>query len=515
MNYSSNTFLSLINNKNIKIFDIDSNLKFTIKPISIDKIINELNLIKIYLKSNKILTLDFISNEDSSNAYQKLQEHILNIPTDIDYTSGTYSYISNLQGYFYTYDKFLRPITESDRNIKILDDMGIVKYTIDPFFINNVAISNNLLNINLKSDRVITLNFSTINESKIALSRIQQQIDLLTNNIPYRIDKDIQNYLDDRLSNLSGGGGDISTTTPIRGNGNIEDPLTLSYDNTHFVVNNQLELNIDFKIIVTPIIVSQWRVYKNDGTSFSKNIGSVYIDSVINSNNIIVPIGCKVNYIGTASISSVPNGYSLPTNVYNNDYLGFPSEPVSYPIYGVKIASNVSTNTTYKITCSKPKSGFIIDNTTGQLSKATGIDISSASAIVSFQDIFYYGYINVGSLNTVISQSEVDSLTSDDIQNLNIYRFGGKSQQFFVNDSQYRLVFAYKSTYGSISSVTLVGSSINQSASFIRSTSNRDINIISGLTQTYTYYVAKSPNSFNTTITIIWFNKFIYSYIKK
>ena len=49
----------------------------------------------------------------------------------------------------YSYNNFLRPITSSDKSIKILDDDNDIKYTIDPFFIQNVTISNNILKINL------------------------------------------------------------------------------------------------------------------------------------------------------------------------------------------------------------------------------------------------------------------------------------------------------------------------------------------------------------------------------
>ena len=51
----------------------------------------------------------------------------------------------------YSYDKFLRPLTESDVTIKILDNTNDIKYTIDPFVIISTSISNNILKITLKS----------------------------------------------------------------------------------------------------------------------------------------------------------------------------------------------------------------------------------------------------------------------------------------------------------------------------------------------------------------------------
>ena len=103
----------------------------------------------------------------------------------------------------YSYNKFLRPITSSDKSIKILDDTNDIKYTIDPFAIQNVSISNNILKVNLKSKRIISLHFSTINEAKLALTRIQIQIDTLIKNTPLLIDRNVQNYVNTLFDKVS------------------------------------------------------------------------------------------------------------------------------------------------------------------------------------------------------------------------------------------------------------------------------------------------------------------------
>jgi len=108
----------------------------------------------------------------------------------------------------YSYDRFLRPITSTDRNIQILDNTGIIKYTINPFSIVDSMVSNNLLKINLKGARIITINFSTSNEAKLALPRLQAQIDTLTQKTPLVIDKEIKNYID----SLVGGTGTSGTS---------------------------------------------------------------------------------------------------------------------------------------------------------------------------------------------------------------------------------------------------------------------------------------------------------------
>ena len=57
----------------------------------------------------------------------------------------------------------------------------VVKYTIDSFNIINTQVYGNLLKISLKSKKVITLEFSNSNEAKLALIRLREQIDTLTN----------------------------------------------------------------------------------------------------------------------------------------------------------------------------------------------------------------------------------------------------------------------------------------------------------------------------------------------
>lgn len=76
----------------------------------------------------------------------------------------------------YSYDTFLKP-TANNTYLEILDtDLNVV-YTINPRSISSPMISNNLIKISLKSGKVIMLDFSTSNESKDALQKLQLQID--------------------------------------------------------------------------------------------------------------------------------------------------------------------------------------------------------------------------------------------------------------------------------------------------------------------------------------------------
>ena len=82
----------------------------------------------------------------------------------------------------YKWDSFLKPLADGDTVIQILDNNGLVKYSIDPFSVINTFINNNIVKVNIKGD-VILLNFSTEYEAKMALPILQEQKDLLKESV--------------------------------------------------------------------------------------------------------------------------------------------------------------------------------------------------------------------------------------------------------------------------------------------------------------------------------------------
>ena len=94
----------------------------------------------------------------------------------------------------FSLDKFLMPLTEQDRNIQIYNVNGIIKFTINPFSVIRLNISSNLLVVNLKYSKVISIDFRTVNEAKAALIKLQSQLDDLRKKVPFSIDKQIENY---------------------------------------------------------------------------------------------------------------------------------------------------------------------------------------------------------------------------------------------------------------------------------------------------------------------------------
>lgn len=101
----------------------------------------------------------------------------------------------------YSYDKYLRTLSPTDTNIQIQDDLGNVKWTIEPYNVLNVMVNNNLLKINLLN-KVIILTFSSSNESLLALPIFQEYLDELKSRDPLLIDKKIENIINTKIDEL-------------------------------------------------------------------------------------------------------------------------------------------------------------------------------------------------------------------------------------------------------------------------------------------------------------------------
>jgi len=86
----------------------------------------------------------------------------------------------------FSYEKFLKPLTSSDKNVKIYDEFNVVKYIINPNNVRTLNVQNNVVYIGLESNKSITLDFSTVNEANLACKKLQQYVDTLKNtNVPY------------------------------------------------------------------------------------------------------------------------------------------------------------------------------------------------------------------------------------------------------------------------------------------------------------------------------------------
>ena len=109
----------------------------------------------------------------------------------------------------FSYDRFIRTLTSTDRNIQIYGDDAKIKYTIMPYSVVSLIVSGKIIKVNLKSGRVISIDFSTTEIAKSSMAKLRLQLDELRKRTPLFVDKEIENY----VSVNGGGGGTVSSIT--------------------------------------------------------------------------------------------------------------------------------------------------------------------------------------------------------------------------------------------------------------------------------------------------------------
>jgi hypothetical protein len=96
----------------------------------------------------------------------------------------------------FSYDKFLRPLRETDKTIRVYDNNNLPVHTINPFGVLRVFATGLNCNVALTGNRVIVLDFPNSNETKLAVTKFQQFVDTLKQKSPIIIDSGIERYID-------------------------------------------------------------------------------------------------------------------------------------------------------------------------------------------------------------------------------------------------------------------------------------------------------------------------------
>jgi hypothetical protein len=104
----------------------------------------------------------------------------------------------------YSLNRFLRPLKNTDKTIRIFDDRNYPVHTINPFSVIRVFVTNSNLNIALSGNRTIVLDFPNHDETKQSLAKLQSFIDELRKKSPDVIDKQTEVYVD-KIIQVSGG----------------------------------------------------------------------------------------------------------------------------------------------------------------------------------------------------------------------------------------------------------------------------------------------------------------------
>lgn len=79
----------------------------------------------------------------------------------------------------YSLERFIKPVVETDKIVTIYNNLNIPTYSINPFSVLRVYVTDNLLKVTLNKLSVIILDFKTNDEAKKALYNLQAQFDYI------------------------------------------------------------------------------------------------------------------------------------------------------------------------------------------------------------------------------------------------------------------------------------------------------------------------------------------------
>jgi hypothetical protein len=104
----------------------------------------------------------------------------------------------------FSLNRFLRPLTDTDKIVRIYDDRNLPVHTINPFSVLRVFINNLNINVSLTNNRAIVVDFKTVEEARDGLTKLQSYIDQLRNKTPKVINQETEKYVENILQTAIG-----------------------------------------------------------------------------------------------------------------------------------------------------------------------------------------------------------------------------------------------------------------------------------------------------------------------
>jgi len=183
----------------------------------------------------------------------------------------------------YSLNRFLRPLKETDKTIRIFDDRNFPIHTVNPFSVLRVFVTNLNLNISLSGNRTIVLDFQTQEETKDALGKFQSYVDQLTQKAPVTIDKETEKYVE-KIIQTSVGIGSLNGVTAYKQTLEVygDDNLDISIES----IGGSHSISLNWSGIL-PIERGGL-----NNTEFQNG------ELLISNNNSILSSGYKVNNLG-------------------------------------------------------------------------------------------------------------------------------------------------------------------------------------------------------------------------
>jgi hypothetical protein len=383
----------------------------------------------------------------------------------------------------YIYNNFLKPISPGDRNIQIIDSTGKITYTINPFSITDTFISNNLIKINIKSQKTIILDFYSTIQAQQALITLQGQIDTLIQNVPFVISKDLENFI---INQVAYDTSQISNLNGVTFSGDILPSVDSFYNIGH---QNQKwnNLYLSNSAIINGVTISS---HSNSIIVPGLNLGTTASPFVFTTN------GSQLIFNGTTSLPiSYDNLENLPfihnsfnkvvaTNdvILNNNTLNF--------VNGLTESAQISSTTSSLVLKTYNSSGATTSTYEWNLSNGTmslptdgDISLNGESIIVK-----YYGTsstpLQLPQVGYVVNLTTQKRLSYRPMQELLCYDIGYQNYMIddYVDDSGTFFtgtVDSYNSTTGQLSLVVDYSSGwgLTNNSGIVPTYSNWHINI--------------------------------------
>lgn len=261
-------------------------------------------------------------------------------------------------------------------------------------------------------------------------------------------------------------GGKTAHTSSIPLASNTQAGIITSTDKTNLdsVVDKLKDVTaIVDKVLVTPVITSQWTIKNQAGDT-------VTLPGInLSSNSIIIETGYKVDYSGSFKwIHS--DGKKDPTSVNGSYGTALPASNINS---ATLTDSNITANKTYTVNLVAPKKGLMLSGST--IVAATGNDTTKATAQVSFQHKRMWG-VTTDPVNITFDAFDLANSRAKTITGVT------------ANTTQY-YYYAYPKTLGALTKITQ-----NGAAPVIEDFNRVEKTIVNAAGASIVYYIYTTKN---------------------
>jgi hypothetical protein len=104
----------------------------------------------------------------------------------------------------YSLNRFLKPLKETDKVIRIYDDRNFPLHSVNPFAVIRLQVNNNNLIISLQGNRSIVLDFPSFTDATEARIKLQKYIDEIVNQTIPVVDVETEKFVEKIIQSQGG-----------------------------------------------------------------------------------------------------------------------------------------------------------------------------------------------------------------------------------------------------------------------------------------------------------------------